>query len=92
MSKWQYRKRPVVVEAVQWAKLCGDADGPDWWHEARGFGQITVTQSPLCANISTPEGVMRADPDDWIIRGVKGELYPCKPDIFAALYDRVGLP
>lgn len=37
--------------------------------------------------IDTLEGVMRADPGDWIIRGVKGELYPCKPDIFAATYD-----
>ena len=39
--------------------------------------------------IGTLEGTHRADPGDWIIRGVKGELYPCKPDIFEATYDRV---
>ena len=37
--------------------------------------------------IKTPEGTMRADPGDWIIRGVKGEIYPCKPDIFEATYE-----
>lgn len=39
--------------------------------------------------IGTLEGSMRADPGDWIIRGIKGEVYPCKPDIFAATYDAV---
>jgi hypothetical protein len=39
--------------------------------------------------IRTLEGDMRAEPDDWIIRGVRGELYPCKPDIFAATYEEV---
>ena len=40
-------------------------------------------------NIHTLEGVMRADPGDWIIKGIKGEFYPCKPDIFAATYEPV---
>jgi hypothetical protein len=40
-------------------------------------------------SITAPEGVMRAEPDDWIIHGIKGELYPCKPDIFAATYEPV---
>jgi hypothetical protein len=48
----------------------------DWAAEQNG----TVT-------ITTLEGVMRADPGDWIIRGVKGEFYPCKPDIFEATYE-----
>jgi hypothetical protein len=39
--------------------------------------------------IPTPEGVMEASPGDWIIKGVKGEFYPCKPDIFEAIYDEV---
>ena len=39
--------------------------------------------------IETLEGVMRADPGDWIIQGVKGEVYPCKPDIFTATYEAV---
>jgi len=40
-------------------------------------------------SIKTLEGRMRVDPNDWIIKGVEGELYPCKPDIFAATYDAV---
>lgn len=40
--------------------------------------------------IETLEGVMKANPGDWIIRGVRGELYPCKPDVFAATYEAVG--
>ena len=45
------------------------------------------TEAPL--DIPTLEGVMHANPGDWIIRGVKGELYPCKPDIFEASYEPV---
>jgi hypothetical protein len=46
--------------------------------DASGFVRVTI---------HTLEGVMEAVPGDWIIRGVKGELYPCKPDIFAATYE-----
>ena len=51
-------------------------------------GQTTgiVIERSHCV-VRTLEGDMRAEPDDWIIRGVKGELYPCKPDIFAATYE-----
>ena len=45
------------------------------------------TDEPVA--ISTLEGIMLANPGDWIITGVKGELYPCKPDIFAATYEEV---
>ncbi len=47
----------------------------------------SVTRDGEVLLIATLEGVMRAEPGDWIIRGVKGEIYPCKPDIFAATYD-----
>jgi hypothetical protein len=47
----------------------------------------TVTRDGECLVIATLEGMMRAEPGDWIIRGIKGELYPCKPDIFAATYE-----
>jgi hypothetical protein len=57
---------------------------PDWMKA----GSITASDDGSL-NIVTLEGVMRADPGDWIIRGVKGELYPCKPDIFAATYEPV---
>ena len=50
---------------------------------------IDAYQTDVEVEIKTLEGVMRADPGDWIITGVKGERYPCKPDIFEATYDPV---
>lgn len=49
----------------------------------------SVTRDGECLLIATLEGVMRANLGDWIIQGVKGEIYPCKPDIFAATYEEV---
>lgn len=85
----QFRKKPVVIEALQFT-------GENWsdvlaWMGGRGhyYCPDAFTEdgpAPVIA-IDTLEGQMRADVNDWIIRGVKGELYPCKPDIFAATYD-----
>ena len=78
-----FRKKPVVIEA--WRNVPGISDMfPDWMKA----GSITASDDGSL-NIVTLEGVMRADPGDWTIRGVKGELYPCKPDIFAATYEPV---
>ena len=90
----KFRKKPVVIDAVQWT-----GSNPD---ELIGFmltgasirrtnyqsaqGGIVVGG---CLLIETLEGEMRADPFDWIIKGVKGEFYPCKPDIFATSYEAV---
>lgn len=77
----KFRKKPVVVEAVLWL---GDFSVlPDWAQRA------VVAEFPahnLCT-ISTLEGTMLATQGDWIIKGIKGEVYPCKPDIFAATYE-----
>lgn len=56
-----------------------------------GFTDFRVAgdHSPFGLVIRTLEGEMRADPGDWIIRGVQGEFYPCKPDIFAETYEAV---
>lgn len=81
----QFRKKPVVIEAFQWKT---GYDAPQWFLEARENGTTVPDREGGCA-IKTLEGIMRADPGDWIIRGVKGEIYPCKPDIFAATYDPV---
>lgn len=77
----RYRKKPVVVEASQF--LSGSEPAPDWLSAAFTSGQAWYQggEKPYIT-IKTLEGVMRADPGDWIIRGVKGELYPCKPDVF----------
>lgn len=78
-----YRKKPVEIEAIQLKYTYSDeirdfmGDHPHEWDGAVGL------------KIPTLEGVMVASGYDWIIRGVKGELYPCKPDIFEATYERV---
>ncbi len=77
----KYRKRPVVIEAVLWT---GNNFGEltDLMHDAYGVKNQKIT-------IVTLEGTMTADVGDWIIKGVKGEFYPCKPDIFEQTYEPV---
>ena len=98
-----YRKKPVVIDAVRWdgsEKCMNDValpfllDGHDSFdhlpkatddpHIHNGIG-FTVPLGQL--HIPTLEGTITASPGDWIIRGVKGEFYPCKSDIFAATYE-----
>jgi hypothetical protein len=80
----KYRKKPVVIDAVQW-----DGKNLDDVLELADQvpAQLELPEEGDHLLIRTLEGIMRAEPNDWIIRGVKGELYPCKPDIFAATYD-----
>ena len=83
MSK--FRKKPVVIEAV---RFDGDEEA---LREIDPDGVIkcqTDSKGPY-AMIHTLEGVMVGAVGDWIIKGVKGELYPCKPDIFDATYEPV---
>jgi len=75
VGDYKYRKRPVVIEAFQY-RTDGPSAVPEWFTDYEWDGDVLL--------IRTLEGTMLADPDDWIIRGVKGEIYPCKPDIFAA--------
>ena len=75
----QYRKKPVVIEAIQWT---GRNHA-----EIEAFAGEAVRLSPIGSySIRTLEGVMFAERGDWVIRGVQGEFYPCKPDIFEATY------
>jgi hypothetical protein len=80
----QYRKKPVVIDAEQW-------DGSESSYvrilNLRGKSDFEISRDWKSVIISTLEGTMYADIGDWIIRGVKGELYPCKPDIFEATYE-----
>jgi hypothetical protein len=79
-------KKPVVIDAHQWI---GTASGAtpiiDWILLHDGTARYHE-DGPYLA-IDTLEGTMRADPGDWIIKGVKGEFYPCKSDIFEATYE-----
>lgn len=82
----KFRKKPVVIVAVQVTDSTFDAPHPNPEH----IVGVLYDPQERCAYIDTLEGRMRADIGDWIIRGVKGELYPCKPDIFAATYEPAG--
>ncbi len=75
----KFRKKPVVIEA--WQNIIDGGKMPDWVMD-----EVSDTDNGALL-IPTLEGTMRADVGDWIIKGVKGEVYPCKPDIFAATYD-----
>lgn len=85
----KYRKKPVVVEAFQMTEVAYEkGDWPEWLRDAwrRTFDYDHHHDGMM---IKTLEGVMRVAPDDYIIQGVHGELYPCKPDVFEATYDAV---
>lgn len=80
----RYRKKPVVIDAVQ----LPIATAPAWFADAMDDGQVLLFADGT-ARVPTLEGDMAAQPGDWIIRGVQGELYPCKPAIFEKTYEFV---
>ena len=82
----KYRKKPVVIEAQCWDGSQGMAQELANWIGGEAH-QHVASDGRRAVFIPTMEGLMRADAGDWIIRGVKGEFYPCKPDIFAATYE-----
>jgi len=81
----RFRKRPVEIDAF---RLPLGAAMPDWLTEAVAARRIWALADGG-AQIQTLEGLLTATPGDWIIRGVKGELYSCKPDVFAMTYEAV---
>ena len=76
-----YRKKPVVIQAVQF-----DPSASQW---PDGVVATTDLRYPQGYIIETLENTHEVTPGDWIITGVKGEKYPCKPDIFSATYEAV---
>lgn len=84
----KFRKKPIVIDAMLWTGEVGAATG---YEDVLGW--LTLELVPYRVNdmgdliIPTLEGDMSAARGDWIIRGVAGEFYPCKPDIFAATYE-----
>lgn len=95
----KFKKRPVVIEAI---RFCAYTEGlppalynnyteSELWHWMHSNGaNFRVTQidpGPAYMEIKTLEGTMRANIGDWIIKGVKGEFYPCRDDIFQATYE-----
>jgi len=85
MSK--FKKKPVEIEAFKWTGNVRQTEDPEWIIEAIKKGIVEVNYS--CLEIITLEGTMKASVGDYIIKGVKGEIYPCKPDIFEMTYSGV---
>ena len=83
----KYRKKPVTVEAVQWDGTPEDATPIINWILDTGERAAHWDEGRIYIN--TLEGTMAAEPGDYVIRGVAGEFYPCKPDIFEATYEPV---
>lgn len=94
----KYRKKPVVIEAFQYDGDLINSKGefyvPEWAQNAYNkeiifFDSLTSESAPTELFIKTLEGIHRANVGDFIIRGINGELYPCKPDIFEKTYEIV---
>ena len=91
----RYRKKPVVIEALQWTGenlhevISFTGKHPrfnEWFEDWKDYANRVKADGDVF-KILTLEGTMSANPGDWIIKGIKGEFYPCKPDIFAATYE-----
>jgi hypothetical protein len=88
----KFRKKPVVIEAFLWEGSTRSKEFGDWHHKTATSGvPSTMFSTPSTGELIIPtlEGDMTAQLGDYIICGVKGEFYPCKPDIFEATYEKV---
>lgn len=100
----KYQKKPIVIDAFQMTRerRWDNSEWPTWlhmaWETGPGEGGLWIDpdgtvvpgrETPDELLCGTLEGPHRIDWDDWIIQGIKGEIYPCKPDIFEATYEEV---
>lgn len=84
----KYRKKPIVIEAVQWFKEGDHPNVTTYSHHMMNVCDHCGYQANSHGAIPTLEGRHIVCPGDWIIKGIKDEFYPCKPDIFAATYEK----
>ena len=87
----KYRKKPIVIEAIQWngdnLQEVMEFIGSEFKYESNtGYATNKFSYLNGILTINTLEGIMKVSKGDYIIKGVKGEFYPCKPDIFQATY------
>lgn len=89
---YKFRKKPLVIEAFQYTD--NGKSFPAWWQKACHEKKVIPDfdhgneRVPNCI-IQTLEGNMTVQPEDWVIQGIEGELYPCKPEIFAKTYEEL---
>jgi hypothetical protein len=82
-----YQKKPIIVEAFRWTGDEEQTEDPIWIIEAIKNGNAYFERHNFY--IRTLEGVMQVGYGDYVIKGIKGEIYPCKPDIFEASYSEI---
>ncbi len=93
----KFRKKPIVIDAILWPENIQECCEEDpihagiegWFHEMGADPDKIMMMDDGTISIVTLEGDMTAQPGDWVICGIKGEFYPCKPDIFEATYESV---
>lgn len=83
----KYRKVPVVIDAFQYKDFMLATETPQWFQDE--LKKSVSLEWPDGVYVTTLEGDMKFKHNDWIIRGVVGELYPCRPDIFKLTYEPV---
>ena len=87
-----YRKKPIEVQAFRWTGDRDQTEDPEWAVDAikKGIIYFKDAGTKLCKMcILTLEGIMTANRGDYIIQGIQGEIYPCKPSIFKETYEKV---
>jgi hypothetical protein len=88
----RYRKKPVKNQPIRWDEAMRWDGSEECQREIVNWSKGAVSgwfDHTYFLEMRTREGVMRADKGDWIIKGVQGEFYPCKPEIFEATYEAV---
>lgn len=85
----KYRKKPVVIEAIQWDGTHEQAGEVIAFADGAVFVRTDLNHKRQYLWIDTLEGQLKVSPGDFVIRGLRGEYYPCKPDIFEATYEQV---
>lgn len=88
----KYRKKPVVIDAFKWTGGPDQIEDPTWIVDKMKEGEVFVDKDgfgKIFLYINTLEGLMHANVGDYIIKGIEGEIYPCKPDIFDKTYDKI---
>ena len=87
----RYKKKPLIIEAFKWTGGPDQTEDPVWFVDAIKKGTVNFIEDLVNGitymTIDTLEGTMNVSPGDYVIQGVKGGIYPCKPDIFEASYN-----
>ena len=89
MNPIKYKKKPVIIEALQFKSNMSVKDLNDLIDFIGMKNIVDIGRDNLYLTIRTLEGNMIASPGDYIIKGIQGEFYPCKPDIFEQTYDKI---